>query len=608
MKTENAAWYFVHAFVDELARSGVHHACICPGSRSTPLAMLLEAHPDIKIWMHIDERAAAFFALGMAKTLRQPVALVSTSGTAAANFLPAIVEARYARVPLLVLTADRPPELREVGANQTIDQINLYCKQVKWFLDVGLPEATASALSYIRTVACRALAQTLSGPAGPVHLNFAFREPLVPLPCSDAEDLPQERVGHPQGEPLGGRPDGRPYTEVTHSSPVAHEGLLQRLADELSSVQCGLIVCGPQDAPELPEAVVGLARALGYPVVADPLSQVRCGGHDRSLVIDAYDAFLRDEQCVDRLEPELVLRFGAMPRSKPILLYLQRYPACRQIVVDDSGGWSDPTLQAGEVIVANPWQFCHGLAEKSRELNPPDAASGAALSWQSQWLRTSRLTRHALTRCLTALAEPFEGKVFGELADTLEDGTVLFVGNSMPVRDLDTFFHGTDRSVRFLANHGASGIDGVLSSALGASAATSGRLVLVLGDLSFYHDLNGLLAAKLHDLDATIIVLNNDGGGIFSFLPQVAYPDQFETLFGTPHGLDFERTVAMFGGRFERVRTWDAFRSALVAASTGGWHVIEVPTRRDRNVVLHREVWSAVHDALEREFEPQRAQ
>ena len=600
MKTENAAWYFVHAFVDELARSGVHHACICPGSRSTPLATLLKAHPDIKIWMHVDERSAAFFALGMAKALRQPVALVSTSGTAAANFLPAVVEARYARVPLLVLTADRPPELREVGANQTIDQIDLYGRQVKWFLDVGLPEATVSALSYIRTVACRALAQTLSEPAGPVHLNFAFREPLVPLPCFDTPDLPEENS-------IRGRPDGRPYTAVTRSSALPHESLLQTLADELSLVQRGLIVCGPQDDPGLPEAVVRLARALGYPVLADPLSQVRCGGHDRSLVIDTYDAFLRDERCVDRLQPEVVFRFGAMPRSKPVLLYLQRYPACRQIVVDGSGGWSDPTLQATEVVTATPSQVCHDLAEKSHELDPPDAVSTSALSWQTQWLRANQVTRQILTRYITALVEPFEGKVFAELADSIEDGSVLFVGNSMPVRDVDTFFHGSDRSVRFLANHGASGIDGVLSSALGASAVVSGRLVLVLGDLSFYHDLNGLLAAKLHELDATIIVLNNDGGGIFSFLPQAAYPEQFETLFGTPHGLDFEGAVGMFGGRFERVKTWDAFRTALAASSAGGWHVIEVPTSRDRNVVLHREVWAAVHDALEREFEPQRA-
>jgi 2-succinyl-5-enolpyruvyl-6-hydroxy-3-cyclohexene-1-carboxylate synthase len=286
-----------------------------------------------------------------------------------------------------------------------------------------------------------------------------------------------------------------------------------------------------------------------------------------------------------------------MPASKPVALYLQRHTRSRQILVNGGAGWRDPTLLASEIVNADPAHLCRQVTDALTSQDGRETMD--APEWRSAWLRTDRRARATVMSQLTEMDELFEGKVFAELAGLLPPGSLLFVGNSMPVRDLDTFFPGSNVLLRFLSNRGASGIDGVVSSALGARAAGSGPLVLVIGDLSFYHDLNGLLAAKLHGLEATIVLLNNDGGGIFSFLPQAEHREHFETLFGTPHGLDFRPAVEMYGGRFERVDGWPAFRAALQSVGEGGLRVVEVPTDRTRNVELHREIFAAVSVALE---------
>jgi 2-succinyl-5-enolpyruvyl-6-hydroxy-3-cyclohexene-1-carboxylate synthase len=603
MNTENTMHRYVGAFVDEMVRLGVRDVCVCPGSRSTPLAVMVARNPDIKLWLHLDERSAAFFALGMAKTRRHPVAIVCTSGTAAANFLPAIVEAHYARVPLLVLTADRPPELRDVGAPQTIDQVRLFGTHAKWFADLLLPEGTDDALRYVRTVAGRAAAMALAEPAGPVHLNFPFREPLMPVAGDGlAPDLPASVA-------RSGRPGGRPYVDVTHAPRVPDRATVEALATDLAHIERGLIVCGPGEDAALGDDVANLARSLGYPILADPLSLVRCGPHDRARVVDAYDAFLRDERFVASFAPEVVLRFGAMPTSKPVMLYIQRHADCRQIVVDGAAGWNEPTLLASEFVHADPRAFCQALAERvdrtqaNVQLDVNGNGRARSGEWEAAWLRANAASRRVIADYLDGLEEPFEGKVFADLAEVLPDQAILYAGNSMPVRDLDTFFPASDRAIRFLSNRGTNGIDGVVSSALGAAATGSGPVVLVIGDISFYHDLNGLLAAKLHQLDATIVLINNDGGGIFSFLPQAAHPEHFETLFGTPHSLDFRPAIEMYGGRHHQVESSTDFRAALrKAIGASGLNVVEVRTERERNVTLHRRIWPAISAALTREL------
>lgn len=574
---------FVGGFVDELVRSGVRHVCLAPGSRSTPLALLMRRHSGLRVWTHLDERSAAFFALGMAKSLREPVAMLSTSGTAAVNFAPAIVEAFFARVPLIALTADRPPELRDVGANQTIDQVRLYGSHVKWSIDMMLPETSPEALAYARAVGCRAPAIARADAAGPVHINFPFREPLIP-----GDSPVVERNGANADEQV---PSIR--MEETPRGPEAAS--LAPLAIELEGTERGLIVCGPQDDPGFPEAVARLANDLGISVLADPLSQVRCGPHYGPLIIDAYDAFLRDEEVARSLAPQIVLRFGATPTSKALLLYLQRHAGSRQVLIDSGDGWRDPALTADQQMRSDPRLFCEALSEALQSPTRKPETS----PWTTRWQDVNQNARAAMAHRLEEEDRCSEPGVFGELVSLLTAGATLFAGNSMPVRDLDTFFGGSTRPIRFLANRGASGIDGVVSSALGASAVSIEPLVLVIGDLSFYHDMNGLLAAKRHDLNATIVLLNNDGGGIFSFLPQGEQSEHFEELFGTPHGLDFRHAAEMYGLTYCRVEGSDQFRAAVHdSIGAPGVHLIEVRTDRHANALLHEKLWDAASSAV----------
>jgi 2-succinyl-5-enolpyruvyl-6-hydroxy-3-cyclohexene-1-carboxylate synthase len=592
----NSTYAYIDAFVDELQRAGVRNVVICPGSRSTPLAMTFAAQPGIHTWMHVDERSAAYFGLGMAKRLRQPVALLCTSGTAAANFLPAIIEAKLTHVPLLVLTADRPHELRDNGAPQSIDQNRLYGSYVKWFVEIALPEATNAALRYIRTVAVRASALTRAIPAGPVHLNFPLREPLTPELMPD-QPLPQ--VALRDLVAWKGRPDNTPYVDVLNapaSAPAATTtaylmGLVHR-------VRRGLIIVGPNDYTSLAEPLAGLAQRLGYPILADPLSQLRCGDHDQGMILSSYDAFLRIDSFIESAQPELVVRFGAIPTSKPVLLYLKRYASCPLVVIDGHNGWEEPTQLASELIHADPAALCQDL------LNALEQCGGKLSSsqeWITMWQDADRVTRQTIQATIHTFDKPFEGRVFTELANLLPDDTTLYVGNSMTVRDLDTFFYCTGQRIHIMGNRGANGIDGVVSSALGASAGAgqSKPTILVLGDLSFFHDLNGLLAARLHRLNLTIVLINNDGGGIFSFLPQAAYPEHFEQFFGTPTGLDFRLSVQMYGGQYQKVQNWKQFRKVVKRGlHSGGLHVIEVQTERTSNVKMHRQLWGVVGKAL----------
>src|SRR5690606_19801521 len=342
---QHVTHHYVGAFVDELVRSGLRHVCLGPGSRSTPLALLCAQHPELRVWVHVDERSAAFFALGMARTLGQPVALVCTSGTAAANFLPAVVEACLTRVPLVVLTADRPHELRDVGAAQTIDQVRLYGSHVKWFVDMALPEATTPMLRYARAVASRAVALARDVPAGPVHVNFPLREPLVPLPG------PRPAAADSAPAAWWGRPGGAPYTAVAAGPRALAEEEVGALAAELAAARRVVLVCGPDTPAGALGPIASLARRLGCPVLADPLSGLRTAPvAPETAVIDAYDVFLRDESAVAALAPDLIVRFGALPVSKPLLLYMERYAERRQWVVDPGAQWRDPILAASRMI------------------------------------------------------------------------------------------------------------------------------------------------------------------------------------------------------------------------------------------------------------------
>lgn len=558
-------------FVDELVQTGLTDVVISPGSRSTPLAMTVTEHPNMRQWVIIDERSAAFFALGMAKRRNRPVAIVCTSGTAAANYFPAIVEAYYSRVPLVVLTADRPHELRDVGAPQAIEQIKLYGDYVKWFHEMALPEADKEMLAYVRSKAARAVNTALEGNAGPVHLNFPLREPLIPDFSLDG---------------IWGNMIGKSYYPTIDGAKKLQSEQLAHLQKQLESYQKGLIVCGPQMDSSFAEAVVKLASAWQVPILADPLSQVRAGQQHKDLVIEGYDAFLRNETIRKQLKPDLIIRFGAMPVSKAYLLYIKEHQNVPQIIVENNAGYREPAGNKTEFIYADPTLLCNDLAYEAKQFD-------------EQWLKTwQTMNRTAKNHLLKKSDNLTEGDAVKELMDVIPNKSTLYVGNSMSIRDLDTFFMTTPKTLRILANRGANGIDGMISSGLGA-AATGKPTTLLLGDLSFFHDSNGLLAAKHYQLNLTILLINNNGGGIFSFLPQVNYQDHFEALFGTPADIDFQQLVTMYGGHYQNVNSQAELKDALYSSyQFHGLSVIEVKTDRVANMEWHRNRWQDIENEL----------
>jgi 2-succinyl-5-enolpyruvyl-6-hydroxy-3-cyclohexene-1-carboxylate synthase len=574
------------ALVDQLASCGVRNAVICPGSRSTPLAVSLATHPDIQSWVLVDERAAAYFALGMARQLTAPVVILCTSGTAAANFLPAVVEARLSRIPLIVLTADRPPELRDWGAAQTIDQIHLFGSHVKWFVDMPVPDGDDALARHARATAVRAVQAARSDPAGPIHLNFPFREPLLPADPRPTRQLWPNLVRSRSDDSL-------PRTEPSRHVPVAAG--VDELASQIGREPHGIIVCGPGEVAGLADAASALGAASGYPILADPLSGVRFGSHDRTGVLDTYDPFLRDPATAAALQPEIVIRVGALPTSKPLQQFLLARTDRMHVVVD-AGSPRDPSHLATSYLLGDAAATLANVAKRVTARGKSENCG-----WLHAWKAVDRAAAAAIKSALAHEVEPFEGRAASEVAALLPEGATLVVGNSMPIRDVDAFVRGDQRRLRIVGNRGANGIDGVISTALGAAAVSAGPVVLLVGDLSFLHDLNGMLAASKFDLDATIVVLNNDGGGIFSFLPQADQLDMptFEALFGTPTGFDVAAAARLFGASHARPGDWGAFRRELCRAIDGrGLAVIELITDRDRNVSQHRAVWAAVAEAV----------
>jgi 2-succinyl-5-enolpyruvyl-6-hydroxy-3-cyclohexene-1-carboxylate synthase len=597
-RAPNRNWAFCRAFFDELSRSGVRDAVVCPGSRSAPLAGVAARHDALRCWPHIDERSAGFFALGLAKASRAPVALLCTSGTAAVNFHPAVVEAWHAHVPLVVLSADRPAELRGWGAGQTIDQPGLYGSHVRWFAEVALPEATGDILRYARALACRAVDSASSSPAGPVHLNFPLREPLDPraVPGDVADDLAAD-------DPLAasGRAE-RAYVQVQRGTASLAPDRAASLARRVAACERGVLACGPLDAPpDLAAGIATLAERAGWPLLAEPTSQLRCGPHVASApVLASADLLLRDDAFAAGHAPDFVLQLGATPTGKAYRLWLERRPPAEFVLVDAHGAWSDPSHLASELLCVDPQALCDALLERL-EARPPS-------SWLEDFLEADRRAARAVERHLLADEDLLEARAVRELAAALPDAALLYVSNSMPVRDLDAFLPASPRRLRVLCNRGANGIDGMISSALGAAAAQplqptgeAAPVVLLTGDLALLHDCGALLAAGRHALSLTIVVLDNDGGGIFSLLPIADAGDavDFETYFRTPHGIDLEPLCRGMGADFRWASSWEHLRASLKdALSAPGVSVVGLRVDRDRNVKQLRALESAVREAL----------
>jgi 2-succinyl-5-enolpyruvyl-6-hydroxy-3-cyclohexene-1-carboxylate synthase len=586
------------AFAEELARCGLRHAVVSPGSRSTPLALALWRQPEIEVSVIVDERSASFFALGAAQASGAPVAILCTSGTAAANYHPAVCEADESALPLLVLTADRPPELRGVGAGQTIDQIGLYGSAVRWFCEVGTHDADDDGLLHYRSVACRAFAAARGeGRPGPVHLNFALRDPLAPVPVEGAVTATDPLA-------LEGR-DRRPLTAVTTLDREPSGFLLEEVAKHIDEAGAGVIVAGRQLDPELREPLAQLAAAAGFPILAEPTSPLRGGPHDRSHVVSTYDLLLRDEAFAERVRPDLVLRFGEMPTSKPLRSWLAGSGA-EELVVDPLGGWNEPSRRAAALLRADPVELAAGWAAR---VGQGDRAAVEA------WLEAERRARGAIDTEMGGggadgevsprsgeLAPPGNGGSITEptlhlaLGAAHRDGDLVYTASSMPIRDQEAFLPPADTDALFLCNRGANGIDGLVSSGIGAAHASGRPTTIVTGDLGLLHDVGGLAALREVESPVRIVVIDNDGGGIFHFLPQeqALGNEEFEALLGTPRGVDVAKSAALFDLPHRRLDSLADLPEGL-AAGTG---LIEVKTDRQANVEAHRRLAGAVAAAI----------
>ncbi len=572
----NALW--AETLMEALAAAGVAHVCISPGSRSTPLANAAYLNPSLRTTVHLDERSAAFFALGLAKASESPVALICTSGTAAANYHPAVIEASLSRVPLLVLSADRPPELRQAGAAQTIDQIGLFGSAVRFFQDLPVPEPKLALLRTLQAITRHAVVQAAGLPAGPVHLNIPLRDPLPPIPNDEA------RIAELAGQ-LRLEAAHRLNLPVVPSVPVPQGSSLIQLADALSKSVRPLIVAGPQAVrSEEAGSLIRFAERFGIPVFADIASGLRF--QESPVVLAAADAFLKLEAIANKA-PDLVLRIGGLPTSKPVNEYLARHRAPSLSIGPDRMR-HDPDALVHAAIEAHVGLTFERLGELLPGMNVEATWTPA---FQELELRTGDL--------FAASELPLEAHAAAAAVRALPAGGSVFFSNSMPIRYGETFVREAAPGIKVHVSRGANGIDGIPSTALGIATGSEGPMLLVTGDLAFLHDLGGLGAARYTRHPMVIVLLNNDGGGIFNFLPISGFPEVFEPLFGTPHGLDLSHAARLFGWHHLRIDTAREVQPAVEAAfRSGGLHVIEVTTTRDETVRAHRALMGRLVETL----------
>ncbi|WP_249009760.1 2-succinyl-5-enolpyruvyl-6-hydroxy-3-cyclohexene-1-carboxylic-acid synthase [Conexibacter sp. DBS9H8] len=572
--TATAQHLLLRALVDELARCGTEIAVTAAGSRNTPVIEALVADERIRSVSHIDERCGGFFAVGAARASGRPVVVTVTSGSAVANLMPAVVEASEAGVPLIVLSADRPPELRQIGAGQTIDQVKLFGVYCRFFAELDLSEATPDRLAWVRSLACRAYLTALGPHPGPVQLNLPLREPLVV-----ARPLPEDPPG---GQ---GRPDGRPWVSAIRGREPAdpiHTPPVSRPPQTVPAV----VVLGGGLSPSAGRLWARLAARAGLPVLADPLS----GGRTGPAAIAHYDLILRHADTAAALAPELILRGGDLPTSKPLRAWLAGLGTVEQIVAHPRPEWPDPTSQMSRRVLGDAALALNGLAGPPGWLAAWQAADATVAAGIAPVIDASGLSEPAVARCLGADLPP---------------EATLFVAASMPIRDVEEFVAARERPPRVLANRGANGIDGTVSSALGAAAVSDGPVVLLIGDVALAHDIGGLLTARRAGVPLTVVLLNNDGGGIFAFLAIAGASEAYAEHVATPHGLDFAHAAALYGLDHHRPGDLAGLRAVLAdsihqSRQGGSATVIEVRTEREANRVLHAEIAAAAAAALSR--------
>ncbi|HVU33460.1 MAG TPA: 2-succinyl-5-enolpyruvyl-6-hydroxy-3-cyclohexene-1-carboxylic-acid synthase [Opitutaceae bacterium] len=565
-RSANALWASV--LVETLVRAGVCRAVVSPGSRSTPLTIALARQPAFETVPVLDERSAAFFALGQAKALLEPVVLVCTSGTAAANYFPAVIEAHESGVPLVVITADRPPELRACGSGQTIDQQKLYGGYVRFFHELAVPALDEALFRYLRQTVLHAVARAHAPFPGPVHLNAPFRDPLPPLDDGGAARTFGAAIDWP-----------RFFDHVAPVPSLVSTPLAPRLSPDVH----GLIIVGPNQPPDaagFAGDVGELARRTGWPVLADALSPLRAHAPRVPHLVTTYDTILRNEPAAERLKPDVAVVVGGWPTSKVLRAWVEESAPAVWLVSD--------RLDNRDALHGRTRQVPARLADVVASLPDQSATSG----YERMWARYESQLRAAIDRRIETADEVVEPKAAWLLARHLPAGTPVFVANSMPVRDIEYVWPATDRGLWPLCNRGANGIDGTLSTAAGVAQAAGRPTVLLTGDLALLHDTNGFLLRPRLAVSLTVVLINNRGGGIFEHLPVARFEPPFEEFFATPQEADFARLCAAYGAEHVLVRDWPEFVRLVSELPARGIRVLEVRTDRKRDAALRKQ-WFA---------------
>lgn len=566
-RNTNTVWASV--VVETLVRLGLARAVICPGSRSGPLATAFAQHPQVEAIPVLDERSAAFFALGLGQWSRKAAAVVCTSGTAGANFFPAVIEARESQVPLLLLTADRPPELRHCHAGQAIDQAQLFGNYPNWQVELAVPSLELSQLAYLRQTLVQAWERTLMPVRGPVHLNCPLREPLFPRAEVQAQAFAEGFPNHSFFEHL--------VPSRVNPSSIEDLGVLLDCFQGWQTCRAGIIVVGcaqPECPPTFCEDVAWLSQALNWPVLADVLSPLRNYHYLNPRLVSTYDLIVRQHYWAELLVPQQVIQVGELPTSKELRLWFQGTQPQRW-VIDPGDQNLDP--------LHGPTRFLRlhlGQLVKALRLQKPVASLPSA--YLQQWQTAETQARQFLDTELAAISDLQAPKLAWLMPQVLPEGTPIFIANSMPVRDLEWFWPLGDRRLRPFFNRGANGIDGILSTALGIAHDAHQASILVTGDLALLHDANGFLLRHQFQGHLTIVVINNNGGGIFEMLPIAEFDPPFEAFFATPQGVGFTQLCAAYQVPYHRIQDWRDLQQQLTDLSSVGIRVLEIPTDRKR--------------------------
>ncbi|MFC2102909.1 2-succinyl-5-enolpyruvyl-6-hydroxy-3-cyclohexene-1-carboxylic-acid synthase [Bacteroidota bacterium] len=592
LKQVNRNFIWAETFVNQLYSAGIRHVCISPGSRSTPLTIAFSKQKKIKSFVHIDERVSGFFALGLAKKSGLPTVIVTTSGTATTELYPAITEAFMQRVPLIICTADRPPELLNRGANQTINQWNLYRNHIRFFKNIGLPQLSVNALNNLKKITLKAFDISVVKDRGPVHLNFPFRKPLEPDSFTD--EIEQEVVDCIYDSNLLTIREKK--TEIISKS-ISKQ--IDKLADKISKIENGLIIAGPleSDIGANPE-VVKLARISRYPIIADGLSQLRNYKSNKvQTVCRNYDSYLRSNVFKNNYKPEIILQFGRTVTS----LVLQNYIAdsgAEIFLINKYGDVFDPSGKSKSPLKSDAKIYCSELTKKLLE---NDFKRGNTL-WSESFRLAEEFTGRIKTDFLENSNLNFEPKAIQDCISALPHGTRVMIGNSSPVRDLDNFVQNYPANLKLYFNRGASGIDGITSTALGISVKGK-PLVLITGDLSFLHDLNALMPAVKYSIPMVVVSINNNGGGIFNMLPVSRDRRSFEQFFKTPHNLNIAGIVKSFGLQHVIIKDENNLKTKLAfAIKQKSLTVLEIKTDAEMSSKLRQNYWAKIVKLIDKEF------